>query len=277
MTYTPDPSVIIYEKKGHVAYITLNRPRSLNAINLDLSVAFHDAIEDVKEDDNIFLAIVTGAGRAFCAGADLKEMALRSQLSQEEIIAREQLRRKKGNTIMWTQECWKPIIAAVNGLALGGGFEIAMSCDIIIAASDVRLGLPEAKRGIVPGIGVFKLARQIPLKAAMEIMLTGEDRLSAQRAYELGIVNQVVPVEPDWSEDQKRQAVVAAAEQMAERMLQCAPLSLQAIKEFTMRSWHVPLREAMEMNPGRVFANSEDALEGPRAFVEKRAPVWKNR
>jgi enoyl-CoA hydratase/carnithine racemase len=240
-------------------------------------VAFHDAIEKFKEDDDLFVAIVTGAGRAFCAGADLKEMSLQAELSQEERVARQQLRRKKGNTIIMTQECWKPIIAAVNGLALGGGFETAMSCDIIIAASDVRLGLPEGKRGIIPGIGVYKLARQIPLKAAMQIMLTGEDRLTAQRAYELGIVNQVVQVEADWSEDQKRDAVVAAAEEMAEKMLQCAPLALQAIKEFTTRSWHVPLREAMEMNAGRVFANSEDSLEGPRAFVEKRAPVWKNR
>lgn len=268
---------VLTSKKGHIFYMTLNRPQSLNAINLDETVAFHDAVEAFKDDDEAFIAILTGNGRAFCAGADLKEMSLEPQRTPEERTARAQLRRKKGNSLMMTQECWKPIIAAVNGLALGGGFETAMSCDIIIAASDVRLGLPEAKRGIVPGIGIYKFHRQVPLKVAMEIMLTGEDRMTAQRGYEIGIVNKVVPVQADWTDDQKREAVVKAAEEMAEKMLDCAPLSLQAIKEATLRSRHIPEREAMEMDFGRVFMNSEDSVEGPLAFVEKRKPVWKNR
>lgn len=268
---------VLTSKKGGIFYITLNRAQVLNAINLDLTVAFHDAIEAFKADDEAFIAIVSGNGRAFCAGADLKDMVIEQTRTSEERVARAQLRRQKGDTLMRTQECWKPIIAAVHGFALGGGFETAMSCDIIVAASDVRLGLPEAKRGIVPGIGIFKLHRQIPLKGAMEIMLTGEDRMTAQRGYELGIVNRVVPVQPDWSDDQKHAAVVAAAEEIVEKMMECAPLSLQAIKEAVLRSRHVPEREAMEMNFDRVFRNSLDSLEGPRAFAERRKPVWQNR
>lgn len=272
-----DPTAVLTEKKGNIFYITLNRPAQLNAINLDLSVGLHDAVEAFKEDDGAFIAIITGNGRAFCAGADLKDMVVEQTRSQEERNARAQLRRKKGDTIMRTHECWKPIIAAVNGLALGGGFEIAMSTDIIVAASDVRLGLPEAKRGIIPGIGVWKFQRQVPLKIAMEIMLTGEDRMTAQRGYEIGIVNRVVPVQPDWSDDQKRAAVVKVAEEIVDKMMDCAPLSLQAIKEFTLRSRGIPEREAGEMNFDRVFRNSLDSLEGPRAFAEKRRPVWQNR
>lgn len=272
-----DPNAVLTEKRGHFFYITLNRPQSLNAINQDLRVGLHDAIETFKEDDDAFIAIITGNGRAFCAGADLMQMVARRSWTREEQIARAQIDRKRGNTIMRTQECWKPIIAALNGLALGGGFEIAMSSDIIVAVSDARLGLPEGKRGIVPGIGIYKFHRQVPLKVAMEIMLTGEDRMTAQRGYEIGIVNRVVPVEPDWSYDQKQAAVVAAAEEIADKMMDCAPLSLQAIKEAVLRSRHVPEREAMDMDFSRVFRNSLDSLEGPRAFAEKRRPVWQNR
>jgi enoyl-CoA hydratase/carnithine racemase len=274
---TVDSNAVLREKRSHIFYITLNRPPALNAINLDLSVGFHDAVEEFKADRDAFVAIVTGSGRAFCAGADLKDMVLNRERSQEELIARAQLRRERGNTLMMTQECWKPVIAALNGLALGGGFEIAMSCDLIIAASDIRLGLPECKRGIIPGIGRVKLAKQIPLKLAMEIMLTGEDRMTAQRGYELGIVNKVVPVEADWSEDQKRAAVVAAAEEIVKKMMLCAPLALQATKESVHKTRHLPEREAMDTSYDRVFRNSLDSIEGPRAFAEKRAPVWQNR
>ena len=274
---TIDPNIVLREKRDHVFYITFNRPASLNAINLDLSVGFHDAIEEFKADRDAFVAIVTGNGRAFCAGADLKDMVLNRERGQDELIARAQLRRERGNTVMWTQECWKPIIAALNGLALGGGFEIAMSCDIIVAASDIRLGLPEAKRGIIPGIARVKLAKQIPLKLAMEMMLTGEDRMTAQRGHEMGIVNKVVPVESDWTDDQKRAAVVAAAEEIVKKMMLCAPLSLQAIKECVHKTRHLPEREAMDTSFDRVFRESLDAREGPRAFAEKRSPVWQNR
>ncbi len=274
---TLDTNAVLREKRGHIFYITLNRPSSLNAINLDVGVGLHDAVEEFKADRDAFVAILTGNGRAFCAGADLKDMVINRGRSQEELIARAQLRRERGNTIMRTQECWKPIIAALNGLALGGGFEIAMSTDIIVAASDIRLGLPEAKRGIIPGIGRVKLAKQIPLKVAMEIMLTGQDRMTAQRGYEIGIVNRVVPVEPDWTEDQKRAAVMEAAEEIANAMLACAPLSLQAIKESVHKTRHLPEREAMETSFDRVFRESLDAREGPRAFAEKRPPVWQNR
>lgn len=272
-----DPNAVLWEKRDHFFYITLNRPTALNAINLDVSVGLHDAVEAFKADRDAFIAIIKGNGRAFCAGADLRDMVVEETRSAEERLGRAQLRREKGDTIMRTHECWKPIIAAVHGFALGGGFEIAMSCDIIVATSDVRLGLPEAKRGIVPGIGIYKFHRQVPLKIAMEIMLTGEDRLTAQRGYEIGIVNRVVPVEAGWADDQKQAAVVAAAEEIANKMVECAPLSLQAIKEAVHRSRNVPQDDAMQMNFDRVFRNSLDSLEGPRAFAEKRRPVWQNR
>jgi crotonobetainyl-CoA hydratase len=272
-----DANAVLRERRGNFFYITLNRPAALNAINLDLTVGMYDAIEEFKADREAFIAIITGNGRAFCAGADLKDMVVEAGRSQEERIARAQVRREKGDTIMRTQRCWKPIIAAVNGLALGGGFEIAMSTDIIVAASDIRLGLPEVKRGILPGIGIFKLHRQVPYKIAMQIMLTGEDRMTAQRGYEIGIVNQVVPVQPDWSDDQKQQAVVEAATAMAERMMDGAPLALQGVKEAVHRSRHLPQDDAMWLNFDHVFRNSLDSLEGPRAFAEKRRPVWQNR
>ena len=277
MEVSVSPNSVLKEKRDHVFYITLNRPDVLNAINLDVSVGLHDAIEDFKADRDAFVAILTGNGRAFCAGADLKDMVIDRERSQEERIARAQLRRERGNTILATQECWKPIIAAVNGLALGGGFEMAISCDIIVAGSDVRLGTPEAKRGLIPGVAVKRLAKQVPLKAALEIMLTAEDRMTAQRAHELGLVNSVVPVEPGWTNDQKRAAVVAGAEEIANKMIGCAPLALQAIKECVHKTRHLPEREAMNMSFDQVFRESLDALEGPQAFTEKRRPVWQNR
>ncbi len=154
---------IIYEKKNKVAYVTINRPERLNALHKPADWELHEIWTDFRDDPDLCVAIITGAGdRAFCAGMDAKFTA--------EHLGEPRLPSPPGSLggISKFFECWNPIIAAVNGLALGGGFETAMSCDIIIAASDVRLGLPEAKRGIVPGIGIYKFHRQVPLKVAME-------------------------------------------------------------------------------------------------------------
>ncbi|TAK36346.1 MAG: enoyl-CoA hydratase [Chloroflexota bacterium] len=263
---------VLVEKKGHTFYITLNRPRSLNALTLNTMAQLHDAVEEYKADEDAFVAIVTGNGRAFCAGADLIDWV--AERTPEEERDRARLKRQKGDFIGFSQECWKPIIVGVHGVALGGGFEIAISCDIFVATSDARLGTPEAKRGLAPGIAMIKLPRQIPLKVAMEIMLTGEDRFPVQRAYDLGLVNKVVQVETSWSDDQKRTAVLTACEEIAAKMLDCAPLSLQAIKQAAVRSRTIPLREAMHLDFLDLALNSEDAKEGPRAFAEKRKPRW---
>lgn len=260
-------SVTEFEVDGHVARITLNRPEAMNSLNPEIRWELSKRWDTVEEDPDIWVAIVTGAGeRAFCAGADLKHRSREREATQE---LREKWQRMNAETKS-LHERWyypKPIIAAVNGFALGGGLELAMSCDIIVAAEHAELGLPEPRRGLIAGAaGVHRLPRQIGLKVAMGYMLTGR-HMSAQRAYELGLVNDVVPA------SKLRETVDAYVEDI----LKCAPLSVRATKEATMRGLDMPLAQAYytpyEWESRR--AKSQDAIEGPRAFAEKRTPDWK--
>ena len=163
-------------------------------------------------------------------------------------------------------EIWKPIIAAINGVAVGGGLETALACDIRIASDTARLGLSEPKRGIVPGGGgMARLPRLVPLGAALELMLTG-DLITAQEAYRIGLVNQVVPAAE----------IMPSAIKMAERMIDCAPLAVRSIKETVLKAREIPsLAEALRLRAGGNINATEDAREGTRAFNEKRKPVWK--
>jgi crotonobetainyl-CoA hydratase/dehydration protein DpgD len=253
----------------HVAHITLNRPEAMNALNPELRYALSVHFDEVANNDDIWLAVVTGAGeRAFCAGADLKHRAIERDASEAQ---RQEWARMNRETTPLNQR-WhfpKPVIAKVNGFALGGGLELAMSCDIIVAAEHAELGLPEPRRGLIAGgVGVHRLPRQIGLKPAMGYLLTGR-HMSAQRAYELGLINQVVPA------DELDETV----DGWVEDIVRCAPLAVRATKEAAMRGLDMPLAQAFytEYESERKRMSSDDALEGPRAFAEKRAPNWQGR
>jgi enoyl-CoA hydratase/carnithine racemase len=259
-------TVSTFEIDGHVARITLNRPGAMNSLNPELRWELSQHYDEVARNDDIWLAVITGAGeRAFSAGADLKHRAREREASAED---RAQWARMADETTSFIER-WhfpKPVIARVNGFALGGGLEQALACDIIVAAEHAEFGLPEPRRGLIAGsAGVHRLPRQIGLKPAMGYMLTGR-HMSAQRAYELGLVNEVVPaadldrVVDGWVAD----------------VLRCAPLAVRATKEAAMRGLDHPLAQAYytRYESERRRQRSDDALEGPRAFAEKRDPHW---
>ena len=207
----------LYEKRGRVAIITMNRPERLNALGGQLREEFKQALDDFSNDPNLSVAIVTGAGeKAFSAGADLKEMAERQ--------ARGEPAAKMDISLSFPcSSCPKPVIAAINGLAIGGGMERAMDCDVRICADHATFGLAEARRGIVPGYGIHSLPRLVPFGEAMWVLLSGET-LTAQEAYRIGFVQKVVPLAE----------LMPTAIKMAETIADNAPLSLQAIKSVGM-------------------------------------------
>ena len=255
-----------FELEGHVARITLDRPESLNSLNPDLRWELSQHFDEVENNDEIWLAVVTGSGdRAFCAGADLKHRARERNATTEQ---RADWAQKNIETRSLTER-WhfaKPVIARVNGFALGGGLELAMACDIIVAAEHAEFGLPEPRRGLIAGaVGVHRLPRQIGLKPAMGHLLTGR-HMTAARAYELGLVNQVVPLD----------GLDLAVNGWIEDILRCAPLSVRATKEAAMRGLDMALPQAFynEYEWERKRQQSAYTLEGPRAFAEKREPRW---
>lgn len=251
------------EKREHVTIVTINRPEVMNALHPPACAEMDAAFNEFSEDRKAWVAILTGAGdRAFSAGNDLKWHA---QHGEQGI--REGLDPLKGGFGGITRrfDCFKPIIAAVNGLALGGGLEIALACDIIVAADHAEFGLPEPRAGMIAGAGgVFRLPRQIPYHLAMGMILTGR-RISAQEARQIGLINEVVPM----------QDLMTTVEKWTTEILECAPLAVRAAKEATLMS--LPLEEALsKVFPGMVtFKQSQDYIEGPRAFSEKRKPQWK--
>ncbi|MBI4283870.1 MAG: enoyl-CoA hydratase/isomerase family protein [Chloroflexi bacterium] len=255
---------IIYEVKERVATLTLNRPESMNAMNSVMGREVSETLQDFRDDPDAWVLIITGAGdRAFSAGMDLKEFSQRQQ-GGGAVEARPRFLPRLQNA---TLEIWKPIIAAINGIAVGGGLELVMCSDIRIAAETARLGLMEVKRGIVPGSGgMFRLPRQVPVVMALEMLLTG-DPIPAQEALRIGLINQVVPPAE----------LMPAAHKMAERILSCAPLAVRKAKETLYRGLEMPLHHALVSSFGIDLNSTEDAKEGPKAFAEKRPAVWKGR
>ena len=270
---------LLYQKQGRIAYITINRPHVLNAISPVTQDELIAAIEEFADDPDLWVAVLTGAGdRAFSAGADIK---WRFE-NPEENERREQERQKRRRRAYWHLDAmyggdlplqvWKPIIAAVNGYAVGGGLEVAMNCDIIIASESATFGLPEVSRGWTPAAANFLLPRHIPRKIAMEMLLFG-DRIDARRAYELGLVNKVVPAAE----------LQATATAYAERLCQNPPLAVQAAKQLALRGLDMPMNYApvawhlMSDGVTRAVQDSEDIVEGRRAFAEKRPAHFKGR
>ncbi len=261
---------VLYEQRGHVAYVTLNRPDALNALNDKTHLELHDIWEQVEANEEVWVVVLSGAGeRAFSVGQDLKEHAQRLREGVHRPLTFGSRGRPGAPRLTDRFTMSKPLIAKVRGYALGGGFELALACDIVIAATDAVFALPEARLGLVPGAGgVFRLAKQMPLKAAMGYLLTGR-RMDALTAFGFGLVNEVVaPADLD-----------DCVNRWVDELLACAPLSLRSIKEAAIKSSSMSLEQAFETR----FAWEErrlcgsDALEGALAFDEKRPPAWTGR
>jgi crotonobetainyl-CoA hydratase len=262
-----EPAVLT-QRRGHILLVTLNRPDALNAINLAVTLGLGDALEQAEHDPAIWAVVLTGAGdRAFSAGVDLKAIA-----RGEPLMPADPARAAWGFAGYVTHHIGKPTIAAVNGFALGGGTEVSLASDLVVAAETASFGLPEVTRGIYAGAGgVFRLPAQIPKKIAMEMILTGQP-ISARRAYELGLVNRVIP----------QAEVVDAALELAGRIADNAPLAVQASKRIAngIRDGRVPAEAGLwelAQSEGADLMRSADAAEGPRAFAEKRPPRWQAR
>ena len=255
--------------RDHVVRITINRPEVRNAVNTPAHKEWSDLLDLAAADDDVWIVVITGAGdQAFCAGRDLKHTSMINHASPAEREADEAMM-ASATRLIERFDYPKPLIAAVNGVALGGGFEVAMACDLVVAADHARFGLPEVRRGIYAGGGgVHRLPRQIPLKLAMEIMLTGSP-ITAARALEIGIVNRVVPAAD----------LHGAVDELIDDILLGAPLSIQATKQAAMRGLDMALPEAFGTDYPAVarMRASDDAREGPRAFAEKRTPTWTGR
>ncbi len=261
-----------FEKKGQQAWLTLNRPDNKNLMNGDMFVELVDAWAEIRRDDAIRVAIVTAAGdQDFCCGGDLGGLiplwtgAKQAETDVEKRLVADPMIADK--VMLKDEPIYKPIIAAVNGRALGGGTELLQATDIRIAAEHATFALPEPKSGVVPGAGsMVRLTRQLPYAHAMKILLSGEP-ITAQEALAMGLVSEVVPTAE----------LQARAEQLAENVCKQAPLALQAIKRTALDSHTLPWAEAfhLEMEQSAVVMMSKDAREGPRAFKEKRTPNFK--
>lgn len=260
---------VLSDRHDHTLLLTINRPEVRNAVNLDVSTALGDALQGAEDDRKIRAVVLTGSGsQAFCAGADLKAVG-----------RGEPLRPTEGPGVAWgfagvvTHPLSKPLIAAVNGAAMGGGTEIVLACDLVVASEDAVFGLPEVRRGLIAAAGgVFRLPAQIPRKVALEMMLTGAP-ISAARAYELGLANRVVAAEH----------VLALALELAAQIGRNAPLAVRASKALALgtgpdgalageaEAWASSAALAQQIR------DSADAREGVAAFTERRDPVWQDR
>ncbi len=254
---------VLFEVSGGVATITLNRPDAMNSINADLSAGLMDALHQVRDREDVRVAILTGNGRAFCAGADLRGRA-EGPAAATGVASLFPAEDRPGFAQF---DAKKPLIAAVNGYCLGGGFEMALSCDIIIASEAAQFGLPEITLGFFPLAGApVTLPRSIPRVLANDMLFTGE-RIDAATARAFGIVSRVVPPEE----------LMPAARAMAEKIAGYAPLAVRAMHELVRRQGNMPRPEAERLAATMRWAigQTEDAREGPRAFAEKRTPVFK--
>jgi E-phenylitaconyl-CoA hydratase len=251
---------VTFELDGHVATITYNRPDALNAINGDMRRDLNAAFSRFRDDEEAWVAIVTGAGRAFCAGGDLRDGA--GSIGEFEGTFWE---KPTLNSFESGWEIFKPVIAAVNGYCLGYGLTLATWCDFVLASDRAQFGLPEARLGSPAVVASIRLPQRINWADAMELLLTGE-RIDAERAHAMGLVWKVVP----------HDTLLAEARALAARLLEGAPLAQRIMKEMAMRTRHMPTLEAIRFGETMrlVAGRTQDAAEGARAAAEKRPPRW---
>jgi len=250
---------VIFEKRGAVAYVTINRPDRLNACDFETYGRLAEIWREFREDDSLRVAILTGAGeRAFCAGSDVKSNYV-EQAGQE----------PPDPPFPVMLDLYKPIIAAINGHANGGGLEQALACDIRVAADHAQFGLGEVRLGWLPGAGgTQRLPRLIPLGRALEMLYTG-NRINAEEALRLGLVDHVVPMS----------RLMSKCEEIAAEICKSSPLGVQRIKQAVLRGLDVPLADGLKLERELYLwlQTTDDAREGARAFAEKRPPNWKGR
>ena len=246
-----------YKKEGRIAIFTINRPEAMNALNNQVHRELRSALEDFRDDPSLWVGILTGAGdRAFSAGQDIKEFHPGPVKAGGE------------RAYNFADTIWKPIIAAIHGYCLGGGLEMALTCDLRIAAEDSRFGQPEVNIGAIPGGGgTQRLPRFISRANAAELLLTGE-MIDAQEAYRIGLVNKVVPLDQ----------LMPTAMKWAELICQKGPLAIRAVKEAIIRGYNLPLDEGIRLERSLnnwIRTTTEDFMEGANAFKEKRPPAYK--
>jgi (E)-benzylidenesuccinyl-CoA hydratase len=249
-----------FHLEGHVATITYNRPEALNAINAEMRRDLNDAFARLRDDEDAWVAIVTGAGRSFCAGADIRDGG-----GSTGDFAGTFWEKPTLNSFESGWEIFKPVIAAVNGYCLGYGLTLASWCDFVVASDRAEFGLPEVTIGVPAIVASIRLPQRINWADAMELLLTGE-RISATRAHEMGLVWKVVP----------HDELLDEAHVLAHRLLRGAPLAQRAMKEMAMRTRHLPTLEAIRFGETmrKVAASTQDAAEAWQAAAEGRPPHW---
>jgi enoyl-CoA hydratase len=256
-----DGRKILLSKEIPIAVIQVNRPEVLNALTHDMMAELASCLEQLDSDDTVNCIVITGNEKAFAAGADIKEMAdadTMEMLLRDNFATWDRIRRIK-----------KPLVAAVSGFALGGGCELAMMCDIIIASETAKFGQPEINMGVMPGAGgTQRLARTVGKHKAMEIVLTGE-MFDAREAMRIGLVNRIVPTELYLAEAKKLAAIIASK----------PPVAVRLAKQSVLKSFEMPLEDGLEFERKNFYMlfSSEDQKEGMRAFLEKRKPQWKGK
>jgi len=252
---------VSYEKEGRIAVFTINRPEAMNALNMETMRELRQVMTEFRDDPELWVGIITGTGeKAFCGGADIKDTLPFMKEHGRDPWA-------MPPSIMRGLEMWKPLVAAINGMALGGGLELALACDIRIAAETARLGTPEVTLGLIPGWGgTQRLPRVIPWCKAAELLLMGK-LIDAQEAYRIGLVNKVVP----------QAEVMATAKEWAQIICKAGPLAVRAAKEAMIRGSAMTLEEGLRLENSLVASvmSTEDFAEGTGAFVEKRKPNYK--
>ncbi|MBI2869448.1 MAG: enoyl-CoA hydratase/isomerase family protein [Chloroflexi bacterium] len=255
---------IEYQKDGKIAIFTVNRPETRNALNVQDLRDLGARMQEFRDDPEAWVGIITGSGdKAFCSGADIREML---PFMKQNVV---EAPWKIPATSMGRLELWKPLIAAVNGVALGGGLELTVSCDIRIAAENARFGVPEIRLGLIPGWGgTQRLPRMVPWCKAAELLLMGRP-IDAAEAYRIGLVNLVVPGDK----------LMDTAREWAQVICECGPLAVRGAKEAMVRGSEMSLEEGLRVENliEGFLQRTEDFEEGTKAFVEKRKPVWKGK